>query len=104
MLGTVITEVKVYKNDGTIALVSFVGDRIEGDGISTVTKVTRNGNLKYLGAGKVNTWTGYIKPDGVVDPPPPPDEEPPTPTTDTFTAVIVDGKTGETWSGTLTKQ
>lgn len=104
MNGTVIADIKVYKSDNTIAIVAFVGDRVEGNGTNTVTKVIRNGNVKYLGNGQVNTWTGYITPDGIVDPPPPPDEEPPVETTDTFTAVVVDDKTGEMWSGTLTKK
>lgn len=77
MQGTVITATILKNSDGKQIMDLRINDRVEGDGSKTITKVWRNGVLKFP-AGKITlgfiSWGYAIKTDGEAEPP---TEEPP---------------------------
>lgn len=75
--------------------------------IVTITEIQKNtpgvAEWGHLANGNwiATIWNGRVRVELVSTPPPPP---PPPSGTSTYTATLVDDQTGETWSGTLTKQ
>lgn len=48
MIGTIITDVRIYTAAGSLVMQAQVGDKVEGQG-TTITRLTRNGVQKLAG-------------------------------------------------------
>ena len=69
MIGTIITDVRIYTAAGSLVMQAQVGDKVEGSG-NTITKLTRNGVVKLTGTYYVGQ-TGTVAWDEVTPPPDP---------------------------------
>lgn len=72
--GTIIFPTVVKDTSGRIVIDARLNDRVEGNGTTVITKLTRSGVVKYSGYAYM-TWTGFVKIDGAVEPPPEPPVE-----------------------------
>lgn len=69
MIGTIITDVRIYTAAGSLVMQAQVGDKVEGQG-TTITRLTRNGVQKLAGTYYVGQ-TGCVAWDTVTPPPDP---------------------------------
>lgn len=69
MIGTIITDVRIYTAAGSLVMQAQVGDKVEGQG-NTITRLTRNGVQKLAGTYYLGQ-TGCVAWDEVTPPPDP---------------------------------
>lgn len=70
MNGTVKTTCYVKDSAGKTVIEARDGDRVEGNGTTTITKLTRAGNVKVNSLCYLD-WTGNVQADEVTPPPDP---------------------------------